>query len=168
MITGKLNYPDLGLPLAEEVAAYRAIVKIFKNDQIFGRAVNTWVTWDGSNIDDTDPAYALCPYCRISPFPSESSWITNDQHSMPLILRITLAVQGTNFDQIGNFWGAMRRALFPKNNATQRAIVMDTLTTADITRPTIQVSAYGQNTEASGLKMMVADGTIKFGMKIYT
>lgn len=165
----KLTYPQLDLPVAQEVVAFREIIKVLKSDTVFGPVVNTWVVWDGSVNDTTEPQYSFCPFCQVSPFPTESSWITEGQHSMPIVLRVLLGVAGTNFDAIGNFWAAMRAAIFPQNNPTRRAFVESRLVgVARITRPTIQVSAYGQQTEEKGAKFMIADGTIRFGLLIGT
>jgi hypothetical protein len=158
----KLAYPQLNLPQSVETRVFRAIQQVLIADQVFAPVCNVFVQLDGSQWDTAEPNYSLCPYCAIGPFPTESNWITELQHYAPLTLRVQLAVQGTLFDNIGNFWGAMRDAFF-------KIPAMQYLTAAGVLKPTVTVNAYGITPEdKDGNRMLVADGTIKFGIFIPT
>jgi hypothetical protein len=111
----------------------------------------------------------MCPFLKVSPFPTESFWITEGQHFGPLMLRVQCAVVGTRAREILNFWNAVRTAILPVAGSTQNAVVVPALTAAGVTKPTVQMSAYGWvGTGEDGVNMLVADGTVKFGLYIPT
>jgi hypothetical protein len=164
----KYSSPHLELPDGTEWIAYDAIVKVLKNDPTFGRVINTFVDWDGSSNDTAEPAYSLCPFCRIGPFPAESGWLTETQHLAPMALRITLAVKGTRIREIMNLWAAMRNAIWPQTEP-QMSKARDPMTAAKIWRPTIMLNAYGATEpDSEACRMLIADGTIKFALPIQT
>jgi len=116
---------------------------------------------------------SLCPYCMIKPFPSESTWVTEQQHDGPLMVHITLAVKGLAIRNLFKYWHAMRRALFPQTVAGNAAVqAIFTSATAglggNMTKPTLQLSGYGPLVEDEAIRMLVAEATIKFGMLIKT
>jgi hypothetical protein len=165
----KLTYPHLDLPDGPETIAFDAILKVFKNDPVLERLVRTLVIWDGSITDTSEPAVSMCPFLKVSPFPTESFWITEGQHFGPLMLRVQCAVVGTRAREILNFWNAVRTAILPVAGSTQNAVVVPALTAAGVTKPTVQMSAYGWvGTGEDGVNMLVADGTVKFGLYIPT
>jgi hypothetical protein len=164
----KYNSPHLELNDGIEWLSFHAVCQVLQHDPVFGRVINTFVDWDGSINDTTDPAYSYCPYCRVSPFPSESAWLTERQHLAPLALRITLAVKGTRVRELLNLWTAMRTAIFPLEEP-QLSKAVNPMTAVGIWRPTIVLNAYGASDEdADGSRMLIADGTIRFALPIPT
>ena len=96
--------PQLPLPAAPETQAFRAFETVLKDDPTLSPIVRTWVTWTGSNDDLLEPTFSNCPYIRLSPFPAGSDWVTEGQHSSPLVIRIQAAVSGSRADNLLNFW----------------------------------------------------------------
>ena len=167
--TPKWTTPHLDLPDGREWLAYNAITLMLENDPTFGPIVNRFIKFDGSIHDSFEPAFDWCPFCRVGPYPSESNWITESEHNSPLALRITLACQGTSVREILNLWAAMRTALLPPWGAPRFQHVLDMRNAVNILTPTITLSAYGMTQEdIDGPRMMVADGTIRFGLHIPT
>lgn len=164
----KLNFPSPKNPQAQETKIFRAFCKVLRNDPILSAATETFLDWSGTEGDTWEPSWGLCPYLRVSPFPTQSDWVTEKQHSSPTTVHLEVATQGTDFDQIGNYWGLIRAALFPQNNPTQRDLVIATLQTAGVTRPTIRLSAFGQQTDDKNQVILVARGSIEFGSLVLT
>jgi hypothetical protein len=163
----QLTYPKLNLK-SEEATAYRAICGVLKNDSVFGPATNTFIEWDGTSNDTTDPEYSWTPYCRVDPFPQESEWVTESQHMMPMMLRIQLCTAGTQIENSMGYWAAMRAALFPQN-PTQRDNVKSLLVNAGISRLAIQMSAYGTRSFAdSSVLAAIAEGMVRCAILIGT
>ena len=119
-------------------------------------------------MDILEPTFSTLPYIRISPIPEASQRITEEQHRMPLDVRIQAAVGGSDFNQLSNFWAAIRSALFPTNPA-RRATVIGMINTANITRGQIIMNGYGWREEKeTGLRMMVAQGTLQVVLLVLT
>jgi hypothetical protein len=166
---------DLTLNKTVETRAFRAIEQVLKNDPILMRAVNKFVAWRGEDDDmygvEKDITATICPFLKISPWPSQSAWITEGQHSMDFIVRIQVAVVGTKFDNLSNFWGAIRNAIFPQSSiAASNAVeaILRGPNQDQVTRPTITMSAYGVTADDVGARLLIADGTIKFGLLVNT
>jgi hypothetical protein len=164
----RLSYPRLDAPPWTLVSIFRAFDAVLRRDARFSTVCNTFLSWTGSGDDTRDPAYALCPYCRISPFPTSSDWVTEKQHNMPLTIQIEVAVQGTDFDQLGNFWGLIQAALFPQDNPAQRDVVITTLQAAGVTRPTVKLSAFGTDGDNESNYILIGRGSIQFGALVMT
>lgn len=164
--------PDLELPDGKETRAFAALVQVLKNDVVLQRTVKTFLHSDGSDRDFFTPAFALCPFLEIAPWPTASDWVTEGQHEMPLTIRIMCAVQGTKFKNIGNFWHAIRLAIFPQSSVAAAQAVSNILRgapTYDLaTNYVIKLSAYGATKDEEGQRMMIADGTIQIGLLIPT
>jgi hypothetical protein len=143
---------------------------VLKSDPVLGPVTNTFVTWDDDDKDLYDPTWSMCPWMKISPFPSESDWITESQHTSPMVVRIQVAVQGTLVDNLMDYWALVRAAIFPQTVAAANAVETILMNSAGgrINKPTIQLSGYGFSVEDSGLRMLIADGTIRFGMFLQT
>lgn len=154
-----------GLPPTKEARAFDALVQAFRNDPGIKDHINTFVHCEGVDRDFFQPAYNLCPYLEIAPWPTESDWITEGQHFMPLSLRIMCAVQGTKFSNIANWWGVIRTAFFTP--ATQLLLTGGSIGDL-VTKPTIKLNAYGATKDDQGLRMMIADGTVQLGLLIST
>lgn len=162
----RISSPLLDLPQYQHTAIFRAVEQVLRTDQIFPRACNTFLCWRGTKADPWEPAFALCPYCRISPWPGGSSMATERQHSAPLIIAVECAVIGTNFDNIGNFWGLVWSAIFSQANSARFAQVSALLMNAGVTRPVMTMQGFGTSPDGSinddNNLMLVARGNLTF------
>lgn len=163
----KLSYPILSLPTAEEAGAFRALERVFRDDETLAATIRQWVTWDGDVSDLTEPTFSTCPFLRLSPHGDASEWATEQQHGGAVVIRVTLCAAGTDANQIMNLWAAVRRALFP-SDLTQRALVLSPLQLAGVNRPILSQPAYGVTADEKGAPLLVADGLIKLSMLIMT
>jgi len=184
----KLSYPRLPIPDGPEKIAFRAIDYILRTDPtistlcaIGGAAGGSdgdgglYLSWTGEIEDLWDATISTCPYLRISPGGLGSSWETEGQHRMPMSIAIEAAVVGSDFDQIGNFWSAIRSALFPArpdvSGTTARSDwVKATTVTAGISRGILTAPAYTVKVDEStnGPRIIRADGTLELILLIST
>ncbi len=160
--------PNLQIPRSIETACFRAICQVLRNDSVLGPATNTFVSWTDSDQDLYDPAWALCPWLKVSPFPTASDWITESQHSSPITLRVQLAVRGLNVDNLLNYFGAVRNAIFPQSSIAALNAVQQVLMGAGILKPTITLAGYGHSVDDEGLRILIADATIRFALFVGT
>jgi hypothetical protein len=86
---------------------------------------------------------------------------------MPFVIGFTLAVNGSNVDQLTNFWGHVRRALWPADPA-RMAVVRKIVVDAKITRPTLTLSAFGVQLQDQGARILMAQGQLKVLLLIST
>jgi hypothetical protein len=161
---------DLNLPDAPETLVYRAVERVLKNDKVIQAITHTFVAWNGEALDLDEPTYSKCPYLRINPFPTESNWVTESQHDMPVQVRIQIMVRGTKFDNLANYWHAIRRAFFPLDVAEAEAVraVLRGVDQSLVTKPSINMNAYSIGAEVDGLRMSLGEGAIKFGLLVRT
>jgi hypothetical protein len=167
MNNATLAYPQLKLPNSAEQIAFRTVDQMLRSDPVLSTTVKAWRSWRGEANDILDPTFATCPYVRISPVPEVSLRQTETQHKMPLDVRIQAAVGGSDFDQLTNFWGAIRTALYPTNPA-RRTAILNMANAAYITRSQMTLNGYGVRVEESGLRMMIAQGTLQLILLVMT
>jgi hypothetical protein len=105
--------PRLQIPDCVETGSFRAIESVLKNDRVLGPLLRHFSALRDEDADFVPPAYALCPYLSLSVSPITSDWITEGQHAGGFSVNFLMAVQGTNIDNLFNFWGVIRRAIFP-------------------------------------------------------
>ena len=162
-----LAYPKLELPDCHEVKAFRAIETILRNDPTLKRVTRHFNAWTGAAEDVLGPTFALCPYLQISPAPQPSDWESEGQHKMPMSIALLCCVAGSNRDQLMNYWAVIRRALWPEDPerfAAVRKLVQD----ARVTRPVLQAQAYGIQVQEQGVRLLVAEGTLKLILLVDT
>jgi hypothetical protein len=165
--------PQLQIPESVEAAAFRAVEMIFKNDPVLGPLVRFFSAWRDEDNDIVDAEWNICPYLRISPTPIESDWVTEGQHSGGFQLRCEMAVQGTNVNNIMNYWAVIRRAIWPVDVPTQQAIALKIRGAHQdiegVTKPRIQMSGFSVSPpDEMGRRMLTAAGVIFFPMLIRT
>lgn len=170
----QLSYPKLAIPDQAEVLAFRAIDQILRSDDTLGRILVQYISWTGAYEDLFEPTLATCPYLRISPGGLGSSWETEGQHRMPMSIALSAAVVGSDFNQIGNLWGAIRKALFPPldtaENQARNAYVKATTKGAGISRGILTAPSYGVavDEKQAGARITRADGTLELVLLIST
>lgn len=160
--TSRLAYPKLDVHEFQHTTMFRAVELALRNDPTFSRACNTFLAWTGSADDTKDPALSLCPYCRISPMPGSSSMATERQHLAPLVVGIEAAVQGTDFDQLANFWGLIWAVFFDMSDMTRWQGVINSLQAAGVTRPVMTMQGFGYTVDDQNNFILVGRGTIAF------
>jgi hypothetical protein len=163
----------LPLPDSPETAIFYAFSKVLQSDPVFFPVTEYFVDWTDDDKATQELTHSRCPYCMIKPFPTESTWVTEQQHDSPLMIHVTLAVKGLSVKNLMNYWHAMRRALFPQTvaaeNAVQTIFANATVGLGGVmTKPTLQLSGYGPQTVEEGLRVLVAEATIRFGTLIKT
>jgi hypothetical protein len=159
--------PQLALPTGAETAAFRAVETVLKSDITLGRVVKAWRTWTGDINDILAPTFATCPYIQLSPAPAAGRWETEQQTRSPMVINITVATAGSDANQILNFWGAIRSALYP-SDMTRNGKVLSIVQTAKITKSTLTLAAYGFKVTNDGLRMMVAKGALQLLLLVPT
>jgi hypothetical protein len=162
-----LNYPKLAIPDVEETIAFRAIDSILRADPTIKRVVKSYGSWTGEAGDVFGPTPATCPNLVLAPRPNGSKWETEGQHAMPFAITITAAVNGTNVDQLMNWWGCIRLALWPRDMERMLAIRAK-VAEAGITRPTMTMQGFGAILQKDGGRVLVAQGTLNVLLLINT
>jgi hypothetical protein len=162
-----LNYPKLAIPDVEETIAFRAVDSILRTDPTLQRVVKTWASWKGETADVFGPTPATCPTIGLAPKPNSSKWEAEGMHAMPFNVVITAAVNGSDVDQLMNFWGHIRRALWPSDPARELAI-QTRIAEARITRPTMTMQGYGSQLQKDGGRILAAQGTLNLLLLIGT
>lgn len=162
-----LAFPKLQLPDCPEVLAFRAIETILRTDPVLHKVTRDFNAWTGDASDVLPPTFATCPSLTMSPAPLPSDWEAEGQHKMPMAIAIMCVVAGSNRDQLMNYWAAVRRALWPEDPA-RFAFVRKLVLDAHITRPVLTASAYGVKLEEKGVRLLIAEGTLKLILLINT
>jgi hypothetical protein len=162
-----LNYPKLAIPDVEETIAFRCIDSILRTDPTIKRIVKDFGSWTGEASDIFGPTPATCPNLMLTPRANGSKWETEGQHAMPFSIIVMVAVNGTNIDQLLNFWGCIRRALWPSDMERMEAIHAK-MAEAKIIRPTITMNAFAPFRTKDGGRVWIAEGSINLLLHINT
>jgi hypothetical protein len=162
-----LAAPKLKLPNSPEQVAFRFVEQILRSDPLLSTTMRTLRAWRGEADDFRGPTFAVCPFVMITPWPEPSTRKTEIQHQMNLDIRIEVAVGGTDFDQLFNFWAVVRSAIFPIVEP-RRTTVLNMSNAANITRSQIILNAYGWKPESESLRLIGAQGTLQLVLLIQT
>jgi hypothetical protein len=114
--------PRLQVPDCVETGSFRAIESVLRNDRVLGPLLNHFAALRDEDADFLPPTYDRCPYLALSVSPITSDWVTEGQHAGGFSLNCLMAVRGTNIDNLFNFWGVVRRAIFPLDVAEAEAV----------------------------------------------
>lgn len=166
----RLNYPRLSLPDSEETIAFRAVEAALKDDPTLNAVTRLFLAWRGDIEDLWEPTVTTCPFLRISPGGAGSAWATERQHLSPIAITIEAAVVGSDSDQITNYWGAIRRALFPQTTVLGLALEAK-LTAAGIAKGTLTEPAFGVvsvGETSGGPRITLATGRLECKLLITT
>jgi hypothetical protein len=165
--------PKLDIPECAESKVFRTFEHILKEDYILGSVTELLIAYHDSDDSLYEPAWTYCPFLALTPFPSEGVWLTEGQHAMPLRIHIKVAVRGLDVTNLFNYWALIRTALFPQTVAAVNAI--QTLfanacagSGGVMTKPTLQMNGYGPMIDDKGMRLLVAEGVVQFGMNIFT
>jgi hypothetical protein len=162
-----LAAPKLKLPNSPEQIAFRLVEQILRSDPLLSTTMRTLRCWQGDSSDIQGPTFATCPFVRLSPSPEASARRTEIQHQMPLDVGIEVAVAGTDYDQLANFWGAVRSAIFPIVEP-RRTAVLTMSNTAKVTRSQMIMNGYRWKPEGEGIRLLYAQGTLQLILLVQT
>lgn len=160
--------PNLQIPTCQETKAYRALCQVFRNDPILLSVTTMFVSWSDRDEDLWEPSWNFCPWLKINPAPTESDWITESQHTMPVTVQMQVATQGTNVDNLMNYWALIRAAIFPQTDVASAEAVRNLLMSAGVNKPTINLNGFGYNVDDAGNRILIANGTIRLGLFVGT
>jgi hypothetical protein len=170
---GQQSATDLQVPQSVEAYSFRAIESVLRNDPVLSPLVRHWGTLRDNQTDFVTPEWSLCPYLRLSIGPVAADWVTELEHVGGFALNFHMAVQGWNIDNLFNFWGVIRRAIFPiDNNAA--ALIQQKIRGSNpyegVTKPRIrQMVGYAPaDGDEIGRGMYLGQGVIEFPMLIRT
>lgn len=167
-MSGSLNYPKLALPDGEEAIAFVAVDQVLRADPTLSTVIRTWSSWRGEQADVAEPCHAMCPMLRLSPGGLPGGWETEGQQRQPMSIGIQLVVAGTDVRQLMNLYGAVRRALWPRQPDRYEAIHTK-MQTAGITRGTLSRPVYGARLdEKAGSRLLIAEGSLDLFIMIST
>jgi hypothetical protein len=138
-----------------------------RGDPTLQRVVRTYNSFTGESGDSLGPSPATCPYLQIAPKPTASKWEAEGMHNMPFTVVIAAAVNGTDVDQLMNFWGHVRRALWPAD-PTRNLAIQTLVAKARITRPTMTMQGFGAQPQRDGGHLLVAMGSLNVLLLIDT
>lgn len=154
-------------PPSHESWAFAAVERILATDPALRSGVRTFAAMRGERLDFVEPTTALCPYLAMFPAQSTSDWMTEGQHVGPLVLRLRCVVAGSDIAELFDFWGAVRSALFPRDE--ERRLWVDTLVNeSKINKCTILTPAYGSKRNSKNEALLAADGAVKLSLHILT
>jgi hypothetical protein len=154
--------PSLQVPQFQHVTIFRAVEQALRDDPTFSGACNTFLAWTGSALDTAVPEQSLCPFCKISPPTSPAQMATERQHSAPLNIDVEVAVKGTHFDDLGNFWGLIWAVFFDMGDMDRFNAMTAALQDAGVTRPVMTMQAFGHYTDENDNTLLIGRGTIQF------
>ena len=158
----------LPIPDCREVLAFRKVVEIIQSDPTLRRLNVTFIVWDGSANDLTNPVAGILPLIELQPSPDGTGWSEADQHRSDVGVDITLAVKGTNADNLLNLWSAVRSALFPDPASSRRATIEAAVASVgiyqgELTRQPFQVVPLDSST-----RMLVGEGHLRLRLNVNT
>lgn len=162
-----LNFPKLPLPDVEETIAFRAVDSLLRGDPMLQRVTKSYNSFTGASDDVFGPSPSSCPYLQLAPKPMASRWETEGMHGMPFAIVISAAVNGSNVDQLMNYWGWIRRALWPADPERIEAR-NELIARTKIVRPTLTMQGYGSQLQKDGGRILVGIGTLNLLLLIDT
>jgi hypothetical protein len=145
--------PQLQVPDSVEALTFRAIESVLRNDSVLGPLLRHFAALRDESADFQPPEWGLCPYLRLEVTPISSDWVTEGQHLGGFTLNFIMAVQGTNISNLYNFWGVIRRAIFPLD-VDQAALIRQKIRGPhpDVEGPTRMVIRQMVDYQPSGLE----------------
>lgn len=108
-----------GFPQSPRCAVFRALEGLIRHDPVIAANVRTIWSWTGLPTDDDPPTIAMCPWMRISPAHGPDDWRFPEAFTGYLFLQVELMVAGYDADDLMNFWWAVQRAIYPKDQAAK-------------------------------------------------
>lgn len=115
--------PRLSLEDSVETKLYRAFVGVVKADPVVSKVVKTFRDWSDSGTDRVPiGATGQMPSVEFWPSGSRENYATPDTMLAEFYVDVTVQVQGLLIDNALNLWGAILRAVRPKDQAAALAM----------------------------------------------
>ena len=107
-------------PVPEELALAAFALRL-RADPALGRAVKTWVTWDGDAADAEPPSSDMTPWVRVTPSGGPCARVfdnpTDGATEVPILVDVECAVADLSAAARFRFWDLVRTALLPTGDA---------------------------------------------------
>jgi hypothetical protein len=114
--------PKLALEPSPHSLAFRGLVRILRADPTLRKVVRTWFVWDGSPDDAMEPCEATCPSLALAPAASADRWLGPSGFTGDLVVNLELLVAGSRVDDALDLYHAVKRAVYPEDDAKRTAV----------------------------------------------
>jgi hypothetical protein len=132
------------------VKVYRALVAVLQDDPLLSRMPITWDVRVGNQNETQPPASAQMPWVALVPLELPTNPVTEIEDQGRFMVRVDMAVRGTNWNDLGNFAGAIRSALNANRPAPDGSTVDQFFRSAGATNFWLRRSGIGvKRTEAT-------------------
>lgn len=108
-----------GLPDTRQVAVFRALELILRDDPTLKATVQDWRTGEGQP-SDRQPFAPTKVGVRMWPVPGPEAFWTPESMTHQMFVMFDLSVPGQCVDDVANLWGAICRALYPLGGQAAR------------------------------------------------
>lgn len=114
--------PSIPLRRTVRSLAFRAVDDALRRDPSLRSVVKTWRSWRGDPDEGIDPELAPKPFVRLTPVsnPREAGFSHNAAgqraESADFEVRVEIAVDGNNLDDVDRIWAGIQDALVPSDS----------------------------------------------------
>ena len=116
--------PKLPLEDVVETRLYRLFVEVVRNDPTLSKVVKTWKDWSDSAHDRVQITSAgQLPAVEFWPGAGREQFASPDAMKAELLIDVRVATAGLLIDNCWNLWGAVLRAVRPRDNVA--AIILN-------------------------------------------
>lgn len=112
----------LPLPAGNRAGVYRMICRRLQADPRLKNVVKCWAIPDGRPESDPPPALKRLPWVSVRMTSLAAYPITVQMTGSPLGIKVELAVEGNNPDDLVNLWDAVEACLFPGDGSMATAL----------------------------------------------
>jgi hypothetical protein len=114
--------PELGLVPAPHRTVFRLFESTLKADETLRRIFKTWRSWEGIPEDRLEVDVSQCPAIRLTAVEGPDARFGPEGFRGDLRVTIEIAVPGTDLDDLMDVYWAVRRAIYPTDQAARQAI----------------------------------------------
>lgn len=160
--------PQLGLDPSPHRLVYRKLVEVLREDPVLSRVVNHWFAWEGETAhDQLDLAVGLCPAISLAPSMGSDRWYGPEAYLGPLHVHVGIAVAGTDADDLLDLYHAVKRAVYPADEAAGIAIHQALVEAGAEAMYLVEFTQgrFGVQADDDGGPMLVGTGQIKIDVK---
>lgn len=143
-------------------------VEIMQSDDVLGRAIQTWMVWDGSK---TVPSHrpdvsSMAPILRMEPAISPATWFDPSSQAGFLQVKIRLIVKSFVAEDYLNLWEAVMDSLYPYGERSRQLAIEETLVNAGATTGQWEFSVPAANPDRQDEDGMFAcDGMMRLHVR---
>lgn len=125
--------PNLDLPESIHAKVWKKCVSILRSDVTLDRAVQTWVTYDGSPLPGAENLTGAYPLLQLVPSLEAMPWESPASFAGHMSMRIRMFIQSVDAEDYFNLWQAIVRAFYPLNDVPGQFAIEQALLTAGAT-----------------------------------